>query len=360
MSACNTTVQVPARYGDGRSARRHPVALSCADGDLRVLGEEVDARYPLASVRLAEPFAHAASIVYFKDGAHCEVAAGDHPALAALLGHRPSLVVRWQRQWRTVLASCGLLAGVIAAGAIWGLPVAATALTALLPRAADLHIGALAQQAFTSRGLTRPTTLDPAQQDDLRRAWTAVQPARPRMPMQLLLRAMPGSIGPNALALPDGTVILNDAMARKILAGAARFDASQAAAVAGVLAHEIGHIEGRHSMRAVVRASLTTAFAAFLFGDFSAVAAGAPAVLLGARHSRAMESEADAYALATLQAHQMPAAPLADLFASMGQDEKAPGWLGTAAGYLSSHPGSSARAEALRAADQAHRPARVP
>ncbi|HEX8479654.1 MAG TPA: M48 family metallopeptidase [Telluria sp.] len=353
MSACSHSVQVPARYGNGRSARRHPVTLSCADGQLRVLGKQVDACYPLASVRLAEPFAHAASLVYFNDGAHCEVAAADHPDLAALIGHRPSLVMRWQRQWRAVLASCALLAGVIAAGAIWGLPVAASALTALLPRAADLHIGALAQQAFTARGLTRPTTLDPAQQGDLRRAWTTVQPARPRMPMQLLLRAMPESIGPNALALPDGTVILNDAMARKILGGAARFDAAQAAAAAGVLAHEIGHIEGRHSMRAVVRASLTTAFAAFLFGDFSAVAAGAPAVLLGARHSRAMESEADAYALATLQAHHLPAAPLADLFASMGRDEKEPGWLGAAAGYLSSHPGSAARAEALHAADQA-------
>jgi Zn-dependent protease with chaperone function len=349
MSACNSTVQVPARYGDGRSARRHPVALSCAGADLRVLGEQVDARYPLASVRLAEPFAHAASIVYFKDGTHCEVAAGDHPALAALLGHSPSLVVRWQRQWRAALAACGLLVAVIAAGAIWGLPVAANALTALLPNAADLHIGAVAQQAFNARGLTRPTTLDPVQQADIRRAWDTVQPARPRLPMQLLLRAMPGSIGPNALALPDGTVILNDAMARKILGGAARFDASRSAAVAGVLAHEIGHIEGRHSMRAVVRASLTTAGAAFLFGDFSAVAAGAPAVLLGASHSRAMETQADAYAVSTLRAHHLPVAPLADLFASMG-DEKERGWLDAASGYLSSHPGSAARAEALRTA----------
>jgi Zn-dependent protease with chaperone function len=244
-----------------------------------------------------------------------------------------------------------VLAAAIAAGAVWGLPVAAEAVTTLLPHAADLRIGALTRAAFDARGLTMPSTLGAAQQGAIRQAWAGVQPVRPRMPMTLLLRAMPVSFGPNALALPDGTVILNDAMARKILGGATRFDANQSAALAGVLAHEIGHIEGRHSMRAVVRASLTTAAAAWLFGDFSAVAAGAPAVLLGARHSRAMETEADAYAVAALRARHLPLAPLADLFHSMEEkDNHAPAWLHATAGYLASHPDTTARAALLRRA----------
>jgi Zn-dependent protease with chaperone function len=347
-------MSIPAQYGDGRSARRHAVTLFRAAGCLRIVGTQVDARHPLASIRLTEPFAHAATIAYFDDGAYCEVASQDAAALAAMLGQRASRVVRAQRRWPLALGAIVVLAVTVTAGAIWGLPVAAEAVTALLPRAADLRIGALTRDAFEERGLTLPSTLDAAQQGAIRHIWNSIQPAQPRMPMTLLLRAMPKPFGPNAFALPDGMVILNDAMVRKILGSEEAFNASQSAALAGVLAHEIGHIEGRHSMRSVVRGSLTTAAAAYLFGDFSAVAAGAPAILLGASHSRAMETAADDYAVAALRAHQLALAPLADLFQGMAEKEDArhPAWLGSATGYLSSHPGSSERAAKLRAADR--------
>ncbi len=343
---------IPARYGDGRSARRHAVTLEGSVDALRVAGDQVDASYALTGIRLTEPFAHAACIVYFDDGAHCEVDGAHYPGLAAMLGQRPSLVVRWQRHWRVALASLVALVAVIGAGAVWGLPAAAGALTAMLPDSADVRIGELTRAAFTRQRLFQPTALSPAQQAAIRNVWHSVQPAHPRMPMTLLLRAMPASFGPNALALPDGSVVLNDAMVERILDGEDDFDPAAKAALAGVLAHEIGHIEGRHSMRSVVRGSLTTAFAAFLFGDFSAVAAGAPAVLLGARHSRAMEIEADAYAIAVLQAHRLPLAPLADLFLEMDKGKQnADGWFGSATSYLSSHPGSRERAARMRAAD---------
>jgi Zn-dependent protease with chaperone function len=347
-------MSIPAQYGDGRSARRHAVTLFRSGESLRIVGAHVDARHPLASVRLTEPFAHAATIAWFDDGAYCEVSGAHVTALTAMLGRRASAVVRAQRRWPLAVGAIAALAAAIAAGAIWGLPVAAEGLTALLPQDVDRHVGALTRDAFAARGLTGASTLDAAQQTAIGRIWRSVQPALPRIPMTLLVRAMPAPFGPNALALPDGTVILNDAMVRKILAGAATFDASQSAALAGVLAHEIGHIEGRHSMRSVVRASLTTAAAAYLFGDFSAVAAGAPAILLGASHSRAMETAADEYALAALQARYLPLGPLSNLFVSMDEkkDARQPAWFGSATGYLSSHPGSIERAARLRAADR--------
>ena len=346
---------IPAQYGNGHSARRHAVTLASSDGFLYVAGEYVAAQYPLSGVRLTEPFAHAASILYFDDGAHCEVDGAHYPALAAMLGQRASLVVRAQREWRMVLASIGMLIAVIGAGAVWGLPIATVALTALLPQGADMRIGEISRDALTRQRLLKPSTLSAVQQADIAQVWNSVQPARPRMPMTLIVRAMPIEFGPNALALPDGTIILNDAMVQKILRGAPDFAPTSSAALAGVLSHEIGHIEGRHSMLSVVRASLTTACAAYLFGDFSAVAAGAPAVLLGARHSRTMEADADAYAIAALQARHLPLEPLADLFrfidSAQPGDKKQAGWIGNAASYLASHPGSAERAERLRAAD---------
>lgn len=347
---------ISAQYGNGRSARRHAVTLAAGDGLLCVTGVQIDASYPLATVRLTEPFAHAPGIAYFTDGAHCQIDGADYPALAAMLGQQPSLVVRWQRHWRVALVSIVALAGVVGAGAIWGLPVAAEALTAMLPRSADMRIGEFTRAALERQDMLEASTLPPAQQAEIRHIWQTVQPARPRMPMTLLLRAMPASFGPNALALPDGSVVLNDAMVEAILNGKETFGPVESAALAGVLGHEIGHVEGRHSMRSVVRGSLTTAFAAFMFGDFSAVAAGAPAVLLGARHSRAMEADADAYAMAALQARHLPLAPLADLFQRMDKGKQArdsaENWFSKAGSYVASHPGSGERAARLRAAGQ--------
>lgn len=347
---------LPAHYGNGRSARRHAVTLARSGDALQVLGERIDVCYRLTQMRLTEPLAHAPGIVYFDDGAHCQIDAADYPALVALVGQRPSLVVRWQGHWRLALAALVALVAVIGAGAVWGVPAAASTLTALLPASADVRIGAITRNALTTRGLFKPSAVTPAQEHQIRQVWQAVQPARPRMPMTLLLRTMPASFGLNALALPDGSVVLNDAMVARILGRDAVFSPAASAALAGVLAHEIGHIEGRHSMRSVVRGSLTTAFAAFLFGDFSAVAAGAPAVLLGARHSRAMETEADAYAMAALQARHLPLAPLADLFLTMDQNQpgksRQPAWFSSATTYLASHPGGSARAALLRAQER--------
>lgn len=354
-------MDITASYGDGRSARRHPVMLSVATGQLLVRGDGIDASYAMSGVRLAEPFLNAASMAYFPDGAHCALQGDQRDAFAALLGRAPSAIVRWQRRWPVALGAIVALVAVLASGTYWGIPMLADRLADALPPTVDRHIGASTLQTFTQKGWITPTRLTAEDQAAIQQAWLTVQPAQPRVPLHLTINAMHVAVGPNAMALTDGTVIVNDLMAYTILDGAERFDANAMAAMAGVLAHEIGHIQGRHGMRGLVRASLTAAATGFLFGDFSAVAAGAPAFVLGARHSRAMETDADAYAMAALRARHLPLAPLADLFETMVYDEpdseEAPGWFSTATGYLSSHPGALRRAAMLRGG--APRPVRI-
>ena len=55
------------------------------------------------------------------------------------------------------------------------------------------------------------------------------------------------AVGPNAFALPGGTVVLLD----ELVAAAAHDDE-----IAAVLAHEIGHLHGRHTMRHVLQTSV--------------------------------------------------------------------------------------------------------
>jgi Zn-dependent protease with chaperone function len=169
------------------------------------------------------------------------------------------------------------------------------------------------------------------------------------------VRASP-QLGANALALPDGTIVVTDAMVRLLSTRDNRFTDAGKTALQGVLAHEIGHIEHRHSARVMAASSLGAALSAALFGDFSAVAAGLPTVLSQMQYSRAMEVDADDYAAAVLRRKGLGAAPLAralTLLESQQPDEaRTPRWMKNTMGYLSTHPATRARIARLRAADR--------
>ncbi len=97
-----------------------------------------------------------------------------------------------------------------------------------------------------------------------------------------------GVIGPNAFALPDGTIIITDE-----LIGLAGGDDEM---ILGVLAHEIGHVEKQHSLRQVYRMAGTAGLVMLIAGDIGQVGEDVltnGAALLSLSYSRSAESEAD-------------------------------------------------------------------
>jgi len=108
--------------------------------------------------------------------------------------------------------------------------------------------------------------------------------------LKLVFRSSP-TLGANAFALPDGTVILTDEMVEL---------AMSRAELAAVLLHEIGHIENRHGLRIALQGFSLALFVALISGDVSAsssIISGIPAILIQTGYTRDMESEADSYAL---------------------------------------------------------------
>lgn len=343
-------------YFDGASARLHPVALACSDGLLRIDGDQVNWQGPLEGVTLAEPFLQAPAIVYLPGGGRCEVSdAGTRAALAAALGQRPSLVMRWQRHWQAALAALVLLLALGVLAWLYVLPAAAEKIAEHIAPSMDARIGASALKQLDAR-VFQPSALSAPQVAALQAMFASVAPAQPRQSLRLLTRSAP-LMGPNALALPDGTIIVTDQMVAASLAkGSSEFSDDARAALTGVLAHEIGHVQQRHSVRVLARSSLTAAASAALLGDFSAVAAGIPAVLANLHYSRAMESEADQYAIGALASRGISPIPLANLLDWLDEvDDKSgmrqlPAWMKRALPYASSHPGASERSARLRAA----------
>ncbi|MCL6705436.1 M48 family metallopeptidase [Pseudomonas sp. R2.Fl] len=143
-----------------------------------------------------------------------------------------------------------------------------------------------------------------------------------------------GPIGPNAFALPDGTLVLTDELVE--LAG------GDTDAVLGVLAHEIGHVDEEHSLRQLYRAAGTAGLIMLVAGDIGS--AGEEiltngAALLTLSHSRAAESEADHVSVELMRKAGRDPAAIGRFFALLEEKLK----LGGDSSMLSTHPGTAER-----------------
>jgi Zn-dependent protease with chaperone function len=142
-------------------------------------------------------------------------------------------------------------------------------------------------------------------------------------------------LGPNAFALPDGTVVVTDELVEL---------AENDNEILSVLAHEIGHVHHRHSLRMALESSTVVLLVSTYFGDvtqLTTLSAALPGVYAQAHYSREHESEADAFALEYLLKARIPKKHFADILRSLqklaGPDPK------HGLQYLSSHPPTAER-----------------
>jgi Zn-dependent protease with chaperone function len=149
-----------------------------------------------------------------------------------------------------------------------------------------------------------------------------------------LFRGSP-QLGANAFTLPDGTIIVLDDLITAI------GDDGQTLAV---LAHELGHVHGRHGLQLLLQSSAVGAFWTFYIGDISHMLAAAPAAVVQARYSQDLERQADDYAAAVLLHNGMSPGLLAQALERLAVSEPA----SANAGYLSSHPSTDQRMRHLR------------
>lgn len=147
-----------------------------------------------------------------------------------------------------------------------------------------------------------------------------------------------GFIGPNAFALPDGTLVITDQLIEM-----ARGDSEM---VLGVLAHEIGHVEHKHALRQMYRAAGLAGLIMLIAGD---IGAGGEevltdgAALLALSYSRGAESEADHMSVELMAKAGHDPAAIGRFFKLL--EEK----LGDKGGtnMLSTHPGTPERRQQI-------------
>lgn len=275
----------------------------------------------------------------------------DGPGVDILLGRKAAagpLFYRIEHSWRVALVAVAATVVILAGLTRYGLPAAAWAAARYTPAAylETIDAGTLATADAT---LLAPSKLSPERRAELTAIFEqlAAQAHDLHQPVRLEFRW--SIIGPNAFAMPGGTIVLLDA-----LVDLAKSDDE----IAGVLAHEIGHVAHHHSMQSFYRALGVIAIASTISGDGGQLIEQAVTQLSALQtlsYSREFEMEADRYSVILMRrAGRDPVAFVkllerigrlfsGEVFGGDGRDAMAK------SGWLSSHPGNEDRRRAVEA-----------
>jgi Zn-dependent protease with chaperone function len=300
------------RWYDGHSPRAHTVHVRLDGGTLVIEPRESTIgvqRHPISGVRWPERRTHGQRQTELPDGGllqHADAAEWD--AWWAEQGLDESFVVGWQQSWRCVLVALLATVLVLAATWTWGVPWASARVAQHMPEAIEQRIGreSLAQ---LERLLLAPSQLPAAQQAALQARWQAmVQRAHPAgdAPVHSLAFRSSPRLGPNALALPGGQIVVTDELVTLLH--------DQTDTLMGVLGHELGHVRHRDGMDMLVRSTFVSALVGVVFGDMGGFIAAVPAALLTQAYSRDAERRADRRAAELLHANGVSPAVMTTLF----------------------------------------------
>lgn len=332
-----TDGSLEAVYFDGEVARRRLVHLEEDGADLviREAGEAI-ARWSSGTVRQLE--ASLEAWVLTQDGgplaARLEVPRG--PVADGIIARHVKGKAGLSRESGALrIAVWSALAGVsLILSAIYLVPLLADRIAPLVPASVEQRLGRAADNqiklVFGTKACTG-TEGQAALQKLTQRVREAAQVE------EEISVAVLDSKYPNAFALPGGRVYFLQGLLRR---------ARTPDEVAGVLAHEMGHVVHRHGLRKYIQAGGTSFLIGLLFGDVSGGGAGvfAARLLIDNAYSREAERQADAVAKrAMLHLGRPPEAMGLFLQRIEGTEEGR-------ASILSTHPGTRDRIEALREA----------
>ncbi len=356
MNLSNTPVQ--GRCYDGVSAQAQHAQLHIQGLNVELHYGTVKLIEALSKVDFGQATQQGVRLITFQNGAQFH--ANDTEVLNAYLAyHRAgqSWVDRATANWRWVAACAAGVVAVIAALYLWGIPAGAKLAAPYVPQSIKTVLGDNALNGLDSYAF-KPSELDARTQAEIQKRWQAAlllaYPQKNYPQHQVLFRKM-GDV-PNAMALPNGAIVLTDGLVGLLK--------DKPDTITGVLAHELGHIDHHHSMRALIEFSSLGLISSAVLGDYTVWINQLPILIGQMSYSRGHESEADDAAIRIMKASTIDPAELALFFEraeKMSADkeknkdsgdkenkEKSSNW--AVPDLLRSHPSSLERMAKLRSA----------
>lgn len=276
-------------YYDGRSSARYKVELERDGSTLRLRGEGMDMSYPVSSIRISPKVGDARRSIRLPNAALCEII--DSSAFEHLMGKDGEgtlqrQLYRWERNIPLVLLALVMTIVVIAGFIRYGFPEIARHVAYTVPPASEATLG---KESLTilDKYLMKPSKLPESRRSEVTALFDKIKESLPGAKEYRIEFRDSEQIGANAFALPGGTIIVTDAMVDL---------AKRDEELAGILAHESGHIRSRHVLRQVLQGTGIGLLIAVVTGDISSItslSATIPTALINAGYSREFENEAD-------------------------------------------------------------------
>ena len=330
-----------AEYHDGISSNSMQVELVLHDdASIFINGEGISKMFLLDDVSFSPRLGNIPRVITLSDNATCHVA--DNDLIDEFLkmhkrGAASSIIHLLESRIIYVLAAV-LFTGFFSWGmVVYGVPYFSKQIAFNLPIEVDRSLGqgtleALDKVIFSDSVMTTEMQYRLASRFDEMKA--SIEGAQD---YQLLFRHG-DKIGANAFALPSGIIVVTD----ELVALSDHDDE-----VMAVLAHEIGHLAYRHSVRMVLQNSAIAVLISTITGDpfsTSSLVVALPTILANANYSREFEREADDYAYQYLTANEMPLDSFAIILEKITASESEQG----IENYLSSHPLTRDRTERFK------------
>ncbi len=345
-----------ADYYDGIVARSQPAAIAVTDVGIVIFAAHgaMLGHWPAERVILAEPPRDGEPVRIALDGTTARLVIGDPGVVEALERVTPRLYRRVRLSWgglARIAGWAGAAVGSVAFILLVVVPSLSEQLAAVTPHAVRLRIGSM-----TLRQLTRLVELDKSGPPRHRRAYcsdaegrnaleamavrvTANMPEPPSLRLVVINTRLA-----NAFALPGGIVVLTKGLID---------DALSPEEVAGVIAHEIGHIHYDHPIQGLYRTAAVSVVVGLVTGDVAGgiLITGLGRWVLNSGYSRMAERRADDYALERLYAAGIDSKGFEEFFTrALAKQAKGEGAL---SGFLSTHPLTRERIETVRRAPRA-------
>jgi predicted Zn-dependent protease len=326
-------------FYDGESARRRTVSLNITASAIDIHeGLRWIASWPIAEVRQRE--APNGILRLTRSGAsslaRLDVSDADDQAAIRLHCRHLGASDRRERTGRILFWSLAAAASILLC-VFYLLPILAERLTPLIPVSYERRLGTAVDNQvraiFSEKICEEPRGLAA-----LKTLTARLQTSR-SLQIDVDIAVLESRI-PNAIALPGGRIYLFEALLDK---------ARSADEVAGVLAHEMGHVVHRDGLRKMIQAGGTSYLLGLLLGD---VTGGGAIVfvsryLIDSAHSREAEAAADDFAGKTMAALGRPAHAMAQLLKRIEGDKDEDGNDFAIPAFLSTHPVTGQRLKAL-------------
>ena len=339
-------------YTDGRTARRHSIRATIGGEGLHIESDDgtIAEAWPFADLRLVDEVYADRPIRMKRKSGNERLTIADAEFLDRLRPHARHLRRKDLRRANMKVRAAGWIGAtaVLLAGFWFLLPLAAGPVASQVPLSWEEGLGrtvqrqALALMAPGSRMCSGRAGRQAIER--LVQRLSATRPSRYRFRVTVVDN---GTV--NAFAAPGGYIVVF----RGLIDESAGADG-----LAGVLAHEMGHVIERHGLKNLVKSLGLSFVMAALIGDTSAIGSIATDMaqsLATSKFSRDAEREADRIAVEMLNRANISGRGFRAFFQMVaretGQEDKSIGR------YFASHPATRGRAQFVRTHATGTRPA---